>query len=1049
MQSRGMPGELPLTATVAARIPIGSNPTVSSITRRSALVCLALVANALFASCGDDALVAPPVPKAHSLEVFPNPATVRVSEDLVMVAKLVADSGADRGLTWRSSDPRRVTISATGILTGVSVGPAVISVSSDANPELVSVVSVTVGPQYTGINSITISPASVTLIPGQTQGVSATVTADAGANRNVSYSSSSPNIATVSAQGLVTAVSVGSATITARSVVDTSVRTSVPITVRPVAPARVSIQAITSRGTGIPVDLQNVFGQVDVLINVEPGEGPLSRVDLVVTNNGRDTVVASQLFTASQSQALFAEAVNRHDARLADGSVSPAGDVAKLAAVIVQSFRSDAFNSTSGTVAFRNAQTSLRAVAIEGTVGGTTQQSASSSVAIRLNNLDGFLVEARPLSNTGIPSALDANGRRWVQAGRGLVITSTPVLFSGRQLGARVISYPGQAPIASATSTANGASVDTLIFPPGFVTAAVGDSYANGDIPSIVASDVTGNAIPLVPAIGNGSGAGIANVQPTFTSGTRLEGIRIDNAAPPAPTLVISTAQQNSNNWINGAYEFASGLSGLVPDVGVGLPASQNPPTVASSGITFQAVGGALTDTTQVTSGVQLPPSNTNTEYTLLARLADRLGNVRIVTLSGAGVHPGTRFGVDLLPPTLRYASGSLTGRTLVSTNSDSIFTSAVGSLGPRVFAVDAIDDRSGLPDGRVGISVVRFAQPNAPGSFRGTTTCVIGTGASCAPVLTAFESVLPDNFRQVSASIDGGTGVEGYYTFAATAQDQAGNVTAPSTKRALIDAGTGISAPFLTGLGPAGVLIGGQPAALIALATDNVELARGGVMIEYPNLPAPSRMLSYGTPLGGGTAIGTAFDTLLTSPIAGAHPAFTIPSFIRGLEVVDALDAPQAYPSFTAKPVSLNGWVSDFAFGGTPATLAANAALVSGSVQSPGAFTGFRDATGTQKELRFWRRVAGSSLQLEAIGPSGQVVSPFARVILVRLETSGLPVNPDVWRVIGEVVAPTGADNGIVRIWTYDFGGLSSGSYLGIGVTANGDAIATQVITL
>jgi len=1006
-----------------------------------------LAANAVLVSCGED-LVAPPEPKVYSLDVFPNPAAVRVSEDLVMVAKVVADSGAEQGITWRSSDPRRVTVTQTGILTGVSVGPAVITVSSDANPTLVSVVSVTVGPRYTGIHNISIAPSSVTLIPGQTQGVSATVTADAGSNRNVTYSSSNPAVATVTAQGLVSAVSVGSSSIVARSVSDTSVTTSMPVTVRSATSARVSIQAITSRGTGIPVDVQNVFGQVDVLINVEPGESPLSRVDLVISNNNRDTVVASQSFTAAQSSALFAPALQRPTTRQIVASEPMGPSTARLAAVIVQSFRSDAFNSTTGTVAFRNLQTLLRAVAVEGTPGGATQQTASSSVGIRLNNPDGFLVEVRPLSNTGIPSALDANGRRWMQAGRGLVVTSTPVLFSGRQLGARVISYPGNAPAASVTSTANGQSVDTLIFPLGFVTTTVGDSYQSGDIPSIVASDVTGNALPLVPAISSGSGAGIANVQPTFTSGTRLEGIRIDNAPPPAPTLVISTAKQNSNNWINGAYEFASGLSGLVPDVGVGLPGPQNPPTVTSASVTFQAVGGALTDTTQVTAGAQLPPSNTNSAYTVIARLADRLGNTRTVALSGAGVHPGNRFGVDLLPPTLRYATGSPTGRTLVSTNSDSIFTSAVGNLGPRVFAVDAIDDRSGLPDGRVGISVMRFAQPNAAGSFRGTTTCVIGSGPACTPVLTAFETVLPDNFRRVSASIDGGTGVEGYYTFSATAQDQAGNISAPRTKRALIDAGTGISAPFLTGLGPAGVLIGGQPAALIVLATDNVELSRGGVMIEYPNLPAPTRMLSYGTPLGGATPIGTAFDTLLTSPIAGAHPAFTIPSFVRGLEVVDALDAPQAYPSFTAKPVSLNGWVTDFAFGAVPATLAANAALVAGSVQSPGAFSGFRDAAGTQNELRLWRRVAGSGLRLEAIGPSGQVVSPFARVMLVRLETSGLTVNPDVWRVIGEVVTPVGADNGIVRIWTYDFGGLPGGTYLGIGVTANGDAIATQVIT-
>ena len=199
-----------------------------------------------------------------------------------------------------------------------------------------------------------------------------------------------------------------------------------------------------------------------------------------------------------------------------------------------------------------------------------------------------------------------------------------------------------------------------------------------------------------------------------------------------------------------------------------------------------------------------------------------------------------------------------------------------------------------------------------------------------------------------------------------------------------------------------------------------------------------------------GGRTIGTSFDSLLTTPIAGTHPAFTIANFIRSLEVVNANDEPQAYPGQLAKPNAANAWVADFAVGGAPSTLAENAPIGGGSVQSPGANPGFIAAAGTSRELRKWRRVEpAAGLQFQALGPSGQTVSPFARVLLVQLQASGLTVNPMVWQVIGELTTPLGTDNGLQRIWTYSFGSLGSGEYMAIGVTAAGDAIATKIVIL
>ena len=67
------------------------------------------------------------------------------------------------------------------------------------------------------VTGITVSPTSVTLEEGQTQQLTASITPDNASNKTVSWSSNNTNIATVSSTGLVTAKTVGTVTITAKT----------------------------------------------------------------------------------------------------------------------------------------------------------------------------------------------------------------------------------------------------------------------------------------------------------------------------------------------------------------------------------------------------------------------------------------------------------------------------------------------------------------------------------------------------------------------------------------------------------------------------------------------------------------------------------------------------------------------------------------------------------------------------------------------------------------------------------------------------------------
>jgi hypothetical protein len=231
-------------------------------------------------------------------------------------------------------------------------------------------------------------------------------------------------------------------------------------------------------------------------------------------------------------------------------------------------------------------------------------------------------------------------------------------------------------------------------------------------------------------------------------------------------------------------------------------------------------------------------------------------------------------------------------------------------------------------------------------------------------------------------------------------------------------------------------------------LASDNVELRSGGLLLRYPTLPGETQLLAYGTPNGGAISLGTAFDSLLTSPIAGTHPAFTVPRFIRTMELVDSLDRPPTSAAANAKPNAATAWVTDFAVGGSPASLATEAPIVAGAVQSPSRAPVFAGDSGTANELTSWARAGSSGLRFDAVGRSGQIAPPFTHVIIARLEDTALTGTPRAWRVVGELTSPSGSDNGVRRVWSWNFGFLGSGQYVAIGVNAAGDGLISRVVS-
>lgn len=182
-----------------------------------------------------------------SISVAPASASVFIGGTTQLTATTKDSAGnilTGRVVTWGSSAPSIATVSGSGVVSGLAVGAVTISAISEGKNGSASI-AVAVVP----VASVTVSPATVSLVIGATTQLTAATTDSAGnslAGRVVTWTSSAPSIATVSASGLVTAVAAGSATITATSE-GMSGASAVTVDVVPVA--SVSVAPATSNLT--------------------------------------------------------------------------------------------------------------------------------------------------------------------------------------------------------------------------------------------------------------------------------------------------------------------------------------------------------------------------------------------------------------------------------------------------------------------------------------------------------------------------------------------------------------------------------------------------------------------------------------------------------------------------------------------------------------------------------------------------------------------------------------------------------------------------------
>lgn len=132
----------------------------------------------------------------------------------VQLKAIVTPSNASQEVTWSSSKPAVATVNANGLVTGVTAGTAEITATSKDDPSFKDVCTVTVN--NIPVSSVELDKTTLSLTEGETYALKATVKPDDAVDKTPTWTSSNTAVATVSSEGVVTAVKAGTATITAK-----------------------------------------------------------------------------------------------------------------------------------------------------------------------------------------------------------------------------------------------------------------------------------------------------------------------------------------------------------------------------------------------------------------------------------------------------------------------------------------------------------------------------------------------------------------------------------------------------------------------------------------------------------------------------------------------------------------------------------------------------------------------------------------------------------------------------------------------------------------
>ena len=1026
------------------------------------------------AGCGDDVVVpvppAPPPPPVNSVSVAPDNIIVLPGASIQMTASVVAGAGCNPATAWSSSNLAVATVGATtglvAIATSAPTGAVVIRATvTCATGGAMGSGAGTLNVQAASITAVTVTPSTANVNVGQTIQAAASVTGTNPA-QTVSWNSLAPTVASVSTSGLITGLVGGTAVIQACSTVDTTKCGTAQINVLVPTPATVSIASVTratAGGTIVPVTLTNVFGQIEIALNLENGSRQLSRVDALIGG----VVVATQTFTAVAPPA---------DTKAAGEAPALAPQTISLSVNTMQArkngnvFLPVIFNGNSAITANLYVQTSSTPI-------------ASNAVPVVMNNKDaaiqpGLIGDATNIyaRTAGTGNTVTVGGTVWYGNTATVDVATHFIAFSKTLPSAHALGSVGCGSVTTASTTIAGTPSTGIV--------------VSGVLPCAGAeSATTPSAIPggtsYAPATSGPDGTGLvaptqwSSVGSAFQVGgesrwnlvtpsvVTLAVVNVDNKAPAVEmagdgvAVLLPGSDQVAFNdafdqtWISNNYMFTvyDAITNPLGDMaakdnGVGLSAD-SPKARQYDGVA--ALCGAANLPTQ--KGADF--SETLTSVAADGKLActyakDLLGNAATSGPSnyfgvdydktvGTKAFPRVRLAGTTTPlPTPLLPAGGTTASISTMANTTIFGNVGFGSPFPAmpatdVWGLEALDDRSGFNQNAVtGYPAV---QKLARLAQSGATSCALFTNPLNEPLSDTWIRTNP-SLVPLDCAL-----ATGYYTYTGYVVDRAGNRSDTITRNFARDQA---GRPTVTGFTATGLpYTPGAAGGFAFFALDDLEVIAGTIALTVPIQgtanPAGTPVgtaLRY--PLGSVSGLGTKWDATLTGIITNGVASVNY-MFFRIDETCSGAGVPYAgcpaapvagFPYITAPKTTVSanyngaGLVDSLRL---PTGASGNVADVADQLAAASAATPFLRAffnpigvaepwTGAPNLLG-WdlnMTIVPGTVTAREIGITSITVPFFEGAQLFRINTAL------EWVLCGNFPAPVQSDNGPHRFWTY-----------------------------
>jgi uncharacterized protein YjdB len=247
------------------------------------------LANAEYGRLFEAGTTPPPVVPVTGVTVAPAEVSLNIGGTTTLDETVAPANATNKTVTWSSSAPAIASVSASGVVTGVSNGTATITARTQ-DGGFTATSRVTVSSAVVPVSGITVSPGLVSVNVGATTRLSASIAPENATNQNVNWSSANNDIATVSASGVVTGVRPGLVTITARTQ-DGGFTASAVVTVQP---STIAVTGVTVAPGSVTV---NVGTPVTLTASVTPENATNKTVTWSSANNAIATVSGTGVVT--------------------------------------------------------------------------------------------------------------------------------------------------------------------------------------------------------------------------------------------------------------------------------------------------------------------------------------------------------------------------------------------------------------------------------------------------------------------------------------------------------------------------------------------------------------------------------------------------------------------------------------------------------------------------------------------------------------------------------------------------------------------------------